>query len=96
MIGSISLWNFSLDKKTAEVGYDLGTNFHNKGIMSEAMKCVLDYGFTVLNLDKIEAFTHGKNQSSVRMLVKNGFVLVNGKTDPGNENNIIFELRKSV
>lgn len=30
MIGSICLWNFSPDKKTAEVGYDLNPDFQKK------------------------------------------------------------------
>ena len=48
MIGSISLWNFSKDKLTGEVGYDLHPDFHNKGVMSEALKVVMNFGFTIL------------------------------------------------
>ena len=69
MIGTISLWKFSEDKKTAEVGYDLNPVFHNKGIMTEALNCVLKYGFTQLQLDKIEAYTHKENQASRKLLL---------------------------
>jgi ribosomal-protein-alanine N-acetyltransferase len=41
MIGSICFWNFSEDRKTAELGYDLLPEYHNKGIMSEAFQAVL-------------------------------------------------------
>ena len=34
IIGTICLWNFSEDYKTAEVGYDLNPTFQRKGIMS--------------------------------------------------------------
>lgn len=38
MIGSICLWNFSKDKKIAEIGYDLSPKFQGKGIMNESLK----------------------------------------------------------
>ena len=92
MIGSISLWNFSEDKKTGEVGYDLSTKHHNTGVMSEALKCVLNYGFNTLQLDKIEAFTHRDNEPSKKLLIKHNFNLIEHRKDVGNLNNIIFEL----
>ena len=52
MIGTICLWNFSEDQKTVEVGYDLYPQFQGMGIMSEALKCVVDYGFKKLELEK--------------------------------------------
>ena len=90
MIGSICLWNISEDQKTAEVGYDLCPNFQGKGIMSEALKSILTYGFNNLNLEKIEAFTHFENESSRRLLVKNNFILIEGRTDDDNKNNVIY------
>jgi len=35
IIGTICLWNFSENYKTAEVGYDLNPQFQGKGIMSQ-------------------------------------------------------------
>ncbi len=93
MIGSICLWNFSDDGHIAEVGYALKTEFQNKGIMSEALKAIIDFGFEQLHLHSIEAFTHRNNESSKRILVKKGFVLNPNKTDEGNLNNMIFELK---
>lgn len=70
------MWNFSKDNKKAEVGYDLNPLFQRKGIMSEALKSILGFGFNNLNLDKIDAFTHKKNESSKKLLEKNGFILL--------------------
>lgn len=89
MIGTICLWNFSEDQKTVEVGYDLYPQFQGMGIMSEALKCVVDYGFKKLELEKIEAYTHRGNEASKRLLEKNNFTLVPDKND--NEFNIVFE-----
>jgi [ribosomal protein S5]-alanine N-acetyltransferase len=47
IVGTICLWNFSDDRKTAEVGYDLHPNYQGLGIMTTALKLVLDYGFNV-------------------------------------------------
>lgn len=94
MIGSICLWNLSEDRKTAEVGYDLATEYHDKGIMHEALNEVLDFGFNMLKLDKIEAYTQQNNESSKKLLEKNGFVFVEGKVDEDNELNSVYELAK--
>ena len=94
MIGSICLWNYSLDRKTAEVGYDLNPSFQNQGIMTEALQAVLNFGFDTLQFDRIKAFTHYANENSKSLLTKNAFTLVEGEKDTGNEDNIIFSIKK--
>lgn len=94
IIGTICLWNFSQNNKTAEVGYDLDPNHQNKGIMTEALKTVIDFGFKELKLDKIEAFTHTKNENSKSLLSKNGFILNENRKDLDNRFTIIFEIEK--
>ena len=93
MIGSICLWNFSQDQKSAEAGYDLGPEFQRKGIMGESLKSVLEFGFEKLDLDIIEAYTHKNNESSKKLLEKNGFTFVSGKKDEHNQYNIIYEIK---
>lgn len=94
MIGSICLWNFSKDGRSAEVGYDLGLIYQRKGIMNEALSEVLKYGFNILWLTAIEAYTHRGNESSISLLVKSGFAPVLGKTDPSNTDNVVFRIQK--
>lgn len=95
LIGTICLWNFSEDRKTAEVGYELLPGYHRKGIMSEALKAVLDYGFNNLHLQEILAFTSRYNENSKGLLLKHHFILEEGRTDEGFPDNIIFSLKKS-
>jgi len=94
MIGTICLWNFSKDRKVAEVGYELIPTFQRKGIASEALNRVIDFGFNRLNLDIIEASTHKENQSSQKLLNKNKFHLNINKKDKDNIDNIMFEIKK--
>ncbi|WP_412986498.1 GNAT family N-acetyltransferase [Pontimicrobium sp. IMCC45349] len=92
LIGSICLWNFNNNKTVAETGYELLPEFHGKGIMTEALKCVLDFAFTRLNIQTIEAFTHKDNLSSTRLLVGQGFVLDEQRKDDEVEHNQIFTI----
>ena len=94
MIGSICLWNFSDNPKSAEVGYDLSPQFQRKGVMDESMKAVLEFGFVKLKLDIIEAYTHSENESSNKLLVRNGFIHLKGEIDENNLDNIIYELKR--
>ncbi len=94
LIGTICLWNFSEDRKTAEVGYELLPKYHRQGIMSEALKAVLDFGFNELHLDEILAITNTFNENSKGILLKHDFVLLEGEKDEGFPDNIIFSLKK--
>ena len=94
-LGAICLWHFSDDGTRAEVGYDLHPQAQGKGIMSEAMKTVLHYGFNTLALKEIEAFTHRDNAPSIGLLKRHHFVLQPERKDPGFETNVIFTLAPS-
>jgi ribosomal-protein-alanine N-acetyltransferase len=95
IIGTICLWNFSENYKTAEVGYDLNPKFQSKGIMSEALNSVVNYGFMELKLDHIEAFTHIKNENSKKLLEKNEFHCIKNRIDTDNLSNVVFEIKKA-
>jgi len=92
LIGTICLWNFSNKNTTAEIGYELIPEFHGKGIMNEALRKIIDFGFEKINLRKIYAYTHKENAASIRLLNKNNFVLNKKPEDSENGNHIIFEL----
>jgi ribosomal-protein-alanine N-acetyltransferase len=90
LIGTICLWNFREDNTVAEVGYDLFTDYQGKGIMTEALNTVLNFGFNIAGFKVIEAFTHKDNKASTKLLNKNGFEEVKNRADSENVNNIIF------
>lgn len=94
MLGSICLWNFSSDRKKAEVGYDLMPKFQGKGIMSEALAEVLKFGFTQLSLKEICAFTQYNNHSSIQLLKKNSFTPKEHEIDPDNDQNRMYWIDK--
>ncbi|MBL7795295.1 MAG: GNAT family N-acetyltransferase [Saprospiraceae bacterium] len=73
LIGTICLWNFSEDGQTAELGYELSPDFQGRGIMSEAVGCVLAFAFGTLGLQTVEAYTHSENAPSEKLLRTHGF-----------------------
>ncbi|OCA74742.1 GNAT family N-acetyltransferase [Chryseobacterium arthrosphaerae] len=94
LVGTICIWNFSDDRKTAEVGYELLPDYHKKRIMSEALNRVLQYGFDELNLQKILAYTHQFNEASQSLLLKHRFISEEGMKDNNNPENVIFSLNR--
>ena len=74
ILGTICLFDFSSEKSSCEIGYELMTQFQGKGYMKEALKVVIDYVFQNLKVKKILAFTHCENQNSTSLLMKLNFV----------------------
>lgn len=72
MIGTIELYNY-VPKFFAELGYSLNPSFWGMGYATEAARAVVDYGFNVLRLRRIEAGTFETNKQSMRVCEKVGF-----------------------
>jgi len=92
LIGTICYWNIVKEKDEAEVGYELLPPYHGKGIMHEALKKVIKYGFDILKLKKIIADSKDINLNSIKLLEKCGFVKV-GITGYGY---LIYELTREI
>lgn len=74
LIGSICFWNISEKQSKAEIGYELMLNWQGKGIMQEAIKVVMDYGFHSMKLQLIEALLNSNHLKSVKLLEISNFV----------------------
>jgi len=83
-VGTICLFDFSSEKNSCEIGYELLPKFQGQGIMREAVKAVIDYVFQTLDLTNILAVTHCDNQNSTNLLTKFNFVksIENDKENP--------------
>lgn len=75
IIGRCGIHNWNVDHRRAEIGYNLSDeNYKRKGLMTEALGAVMDYGFAQLNLHRIEALVGAGNIPSLRLMEKYGFV----------------------
>jgi len=70
IIGTIGFMWIQNDNSSAEVGYSLSRDYWNKGIMTEALKAVIEYGFSFLNLNRIEAQHETTNPASGAVMRK--------------------------
>lgn len=73
LIGIIGHYRIKPEHFRAEIGYVLLPEYHGKGIITEAIKCAVDYGFNVMGLHSIEAIIDPRNSASEKALQKNGF-----------------------
>ncbi len=57
----------------ARVGYELLRDYRRRGIMTEALRAVLAYGFGTMGLNRVEALVDPKNTASIGLVEKLGF-----------------------
>lgn len=74
LVGSLGYhdWVREGDRR-ARIGYDLLEEQRGKGIMTEAMRIVLAYGFKTMTLNRVEALVDPRNAPSIRLLERLGF-----------------------
>lgn len=72
VIGTIS-YNRYRRNGVATIGYILAQKYWNKGIMTEALKEFIKYGFATLGVHRIEAHVEPGNVVSEKLLEKIGF-----------------------
>jgi ribosomal-protein-alanine N-acetyltransferase len=73
IIGSCSFHHFASHWRCVETGYDLNRAYWGRGVMTEAMSAVLTYGFTTLEMHRIEAVIDILNVRSKALLERLGF-----------------------
>lgn len=73
VIGTCGFLNYEKTHNRIEIGYDLIPSFWGKGIMTEVLKCIMDFGFLTMKLNKIEAKVEPENEASIRLMYRLGF-----------------------
>lgn len=66
-----------------ELGYWLGEPFWGRGLMSEAVKALLEAAFTTHHYPRLQARALASNAGSLNVLAKAGFVRLGEAPDPG-------------
>jgi RimJ/RimL family protein N-acetyltransferase len=86
--------------RRGDISYIVAREQRGKGIVSEALGAMLDYGFDHMNLHSVEAGVTPGNDASTRMLQRLGFRLEghlreNFLTDRGFVDSLIYSLLRS-
>lgn len=63
-----------VERVSAELGYWLGETCWGRGVMTEAVRAITDWGFATFSLTRIYALPYETSRGSVRVLEKAGFV----------------------
>ena len=73
LIGTCGYYRFQTWNRRASTGYELVRRDWRQGIMTEAMRAILEYGFEALDLHRIQALVLPENEASIGLLEKLGF-----------------------
>jgi diamine N-acetyltransferase len=96
-IGMIDLFDFNPQHRRAGVGILVDTNLQGKGHASDALKTLIQYCFSTLNLHQLFANISADNAKSIQLFENSGFLLVGEKKDwllvnGAYKNELIFQL----
>jgi len=73
LIGSCALYAINPQHRCASLGYLLSKQYWGQGFMSESTRVLLDYGFSDLHLNRVEADVNQCNTGSRLALERLGF-----------------------
>ncbi|QNM98622.1 GNAT family N-acetyltransferase [Chitinimonas koreensis] len=73
LIGSAGLFKWNRSWRNAALGYELARDCQGQGLMSEALRAVLGYGFGEMRLHRVQAEIHPDNAASRRLAERLGF-----------------------
>lgn len=73
LIGTCGYYDWNKTARRAEIGYDLDPAYWGQGIMTEALRAMLGYGFKEMELNRIQAIIDSKNTRSIRLAQRLGF-----------------------
>ena len=72
LIGAISIVNINEEDKSVEVGYCIGEEWWNQGIVTEALQRIIKFFFEEININRVEAYHDIRNIASGRVMQKSG------------------------
>jgi RimJ/RimL family protein N-acetyltransferase len=70
LIGTIGYHFWSPANYFAEVGYALSKDYWNRGLMTESLNAILDFGFSKMYLNRVEATCKLGNIASEKVMLK--------------------------
>ena len=73
LIGTGGLFRWNKSWHNCMLGFELSAAMQRHGYMREAVSAILDYGFTHMDLHRIQAESHADNAASIGLLTRLGF-----------------------
>ncbi len=73
-VGGCGVVRWELDHSRAELGYVLSREYWGRGLMPEAVRAMVSFGFGRIDLNRIEARCIAENTASARVMAKAGML----------------------
>ena len=74
VIGTSTLFHLDPIHRRAEIGFALGSRHWGQGLATEAVELLIGFAFEALELHRLEADVDPRNERSLRLLERQGFV----------------------
>lgn len=74
LIGIVGHYRIKWEHFRSEIGYMIAPEHSGKGIITEVVQLLIDYGFNHMKMHSLEAVIDPENHASARVLEKNNFV----------------------
>ena len=73
-VGNIGFWRMQPEHFRGEVGYMMHPAWNGKGLATEALQAIMNFGFEHMGFHSVEGVINPHNVASARVLEKCGFV----------------------
>lgn len=73
-VGTCGIVSWEPYHARAELGYALSRDYWGRGLMAEAVRAIISFGFKKMNLNRIEARCIAENVASARVMEKAGML----------------------
>lgn len=74
LIGHVALFGATVKDRRATLGILIGAPYQGRGLGTDAVRTIVDYGFTELGLHRIELSVNGDNPAAIAAYRKAGFI----------------------
>ena len=71
-IGRVKGWEVDLHNDYVQLGYDIGAEYRNKGLMTEAIEAILSYLLLEADFHRVYCMVRSSNVASLRVCQKAG------------------------
>jgi ribosomal-protein-alanine N-acetyltransferase len=73
LIGTIGYHKWVKKYQRAEIGFDLKPEYWGQGVMAEAARVVIRFGFEAMNLNRIDGLVYVENARCLKLMQRLGF-----------------------
>lgn len=75
LAGDALLWGIDLHNRLAHVGISLRPSFRGRGLGTDAVRVLCDYGFRIRGLHRLQLETMADNKAMINAATRNGFTM---------------------